>query len=115
MGVRPSPGLRDAGQQAAKRQGGDGRSERIEIYRSVILGAVEKKIDVALSEIVELPRREHGASVTPSTVWRFPERHAMSAQVGLELQRRCASRPRVSPVSFAIGSMDNRHGRSRNC
>lgn len=69
---------RETGQQAAKRQGGDRRSERIEAYRSVILAAIEAKVDITLSEIAELLRREHGASFAPSTVWRFLDRHAMT-------------------------------------
>lgn len=69
---------RETGQHAAKRQGGDRRSERIEAYRGVILAAIEAKVDITLSEIAELLRREHGASFAPSTVWRFLDRHAMT-------------------------------------
>lgn len=69
---------RETGRRAAKRQGGDRRSERIEAYRSVILAAIEEKVDITLSEIAEMLRREHGASFAPSTVWRFLDRHAMT-------------------------------------
>jgi hypothetical protein len=44
------------GNQAAKRQGGDRRSERIEAYRGAILGATEEKVDLTLTEITEMLR-----------------------------------------------------------
>lgn len=69
---------RETGRQMAKRQGGDRRSERIEAYRSVILTAIDAKVDITLSEIAEMLRRKHGASFAPSTVWRFLDRHAMT-------------------------------------
>jgi transposase len=62
----------ESGRRTAKRQGGDRRSERIEVYRGVILAAIEAKVDLTLSEIAEMLRLEHGASFAPSTVWRFP-------------------------------------------
>ena len=52
---------RETGRRAAKRQGGDRRSERI-----------------TLGEIAEMLRREHRATFAPSTVWRFLDRHAMT-------------------------------------
>jgi transposase len=69
---------RETGRRSAKRQGGDRRSEKIEAYRSVILEAIAAKVDITLSEIVQLLGREYGASFAPSTVWRFLDRHAMT-------------------------------------
>jgi transposase len=69
---------RESGRRAAKRQGGDRRSKRIEAYGGVILGAIAAKVDLTLTEITELLRLEHGASFAPSTVWRFLDRHAMT-------------------------------------
>ena len=69
---------RETGRQAGKRQGGDRRSERIEAYRSIILAAIAEKVDITLSEIVEMLRSKHGVSFAPSTVWRFLDRHAMT-------------------------------------
>jgi len=69
---------RETGRGAAKRQGGDRRSERIEVYRGIILGAIEEKVDLTLTEIVEMLQLEHGASFARSTVWRFLDRHAMT-------------------------------------
>ena len=53
---------RETGRQAAKRQGGDRRSERIEAYRSIILAAIAEKVDITLVEIVEMLRSKHGLS-----------------------------------------------------
>jgi len=69
---------RETGRRAARRQGGDRRSERIETYRSVILEAIDEKVDITLAEIAQLLRREHGVLFAPSTVWRFLDRHAMT-------------------------------------
>ena len=55
--------------------GGDTRSHRIEAYRDVILGAIEEQRDITLDELVAILRREHGASLARSTVWRFLRRH----------------------------------------
>ena len=66
-----------SGTRAVKRQGGDRRSGRIEVYRSVILAAIEAKVDMTLAEIAQMLRDEHGASFAPSTIWRCLDRHAM--------------------------------------
>ena len=58
---------RETGRRAAKRQGGDRRSERIEAYRSVILDAIDTRADITLGEIAEMLRREHRATFAPST------------------------------------------------
>jgi len=68
----------ETGSWAAKRQGGDRRSRKIEGYGNVILEAIDDKVDITLAEITQLLRREHGASFAPSTVWRFLDRHAMT-------------------------------------
>jgi transposase len=69
---------RATGVKAAKRQGGDQRSERIEAYSAVILAAIDAKVDLTLVEIAELLRERHGARFAPSTIWRFLDRHAMT-------------------------------------
>lgn len=74
----------ETGRRAARRQGGDRRSEHIEVYRRVILDAIDAKADITLVEIAEMLRREHGAAFAPSTVWRFLDRHAMT------LKKNCA-------------------------
>ena len=63
---------------AAKPQGGDTRSHRIEAFRDAILAAIEERKDVALTELAEMLVRDHGAAFAPSTVWRLLDRHAMT-------------------------------------
>jgi transposase len=88
---------RETGRRAAKRQGGDRRSERIEVYGSVILGAIEAKVDLTLSEIAEMLRVEHGTSFAPSTVWRFLDRHAMTLKKNSARSRAGQARRRRRP------------------
>jgi hypothetical protein len=63
------------GRVTALLQGGDLRSHHIEVYRGVILGAIDADVDITLAELSELPHRKHGASFAPNTVWRFLDRH----------------------------------------
>ena len=94
---------RETGRRAAKRQGGDRRSERIEAYRSVILDAIDTRADITLGEIAEMLRREHRATFAPSTVWRFLDRHAMT----LEKKRRTQP-SRTGPTSPAAQGLVGR-------
>lgn len=71
---------RESGSTRAKPQGGDMRSRRIEGYRDVILGAIDKQVDITLVELVEMLRSEHGAVFASSTVWRFLDRHPMTVK-----------------------------------
>jgi transposase len=72
--------FRESGATAAKPKGGDRRSQRIEGYRDVILGAIDAQVDITLDELAELLARDHGARFAPSTVWRFLDRHAMTVK-----------------------------------
>lgn len=92
---------RETGRRAARHQGGDRRSERIEIYRSVILAAIDAKVDVTLTEIVDLLRRQHGVSFAPSTVWRFLDRHAMTLKKNGTRSRAGQARRRRTAQSLA--------------
>lgn len=76
--VRFVKGWRESGSVEAKRQGGDQRSQRIEAYRDLILGAVEAKPDLTLVEIAEMLKTEQGATFAPSSIWRFLDRHAVT-------------------------------------
>ena len=69
---------RTTGTTCAKPKGGDQRSHRIEAYRDIILGAVDAQVDITLVELVDMLRRDYGASFAPSTIWRFLDRHAMT-------------------------------------
>jgi transposase len=46
--------FRESGATAAKPKGGDRRSQRIEAYRDVILGAIDVQVDITLDELAEL-------------------------------------------------------------
>jgi transposase len=76
--VRWVQAWRATGATRTKPQGGDKRSHRIEAYREVILAAIDAQVDITLVELADMLRREYGASFAPSTVWRFPDRHAMT-------------------------------------
>ncbi len=65
---------------AAKPQGGDTRSHRIEVFRDAILAAIEAQKDIALTELAEMLACEHGARFAPSTVRRFLDRHAITVK-----------------------------------
>jgi transposase len=102
--VRWVKAWRESGAKAAKRQGGDRRSERIEAYRAVILEAIEAKVDITLVEIAELLRREHGAAFAPSSIWRFLDRHAMTLKKNRARSRAGAARRRRAALGLAAHS-----------
>ena len=66
------------GRVTALPQGGDLRSQHIEVYRDVIPGAIDADVDITLVELSELLHRKHEASFAPSTVWRFLDRHDLT-------------------------------------
>ena len=59
---------RTTGVAAAKPKGGDTRSQRIEVFRDVILAAIEARVDITLTELADMLRREHGVSFARSTI-----------------------------------------------
>jgi transposase len=97
--VRWMAAWRRTGASAAQRQGGDRRSHRIEAFAPTILGALDKKVDTTLGELVALLARKHGQRFARSTVWRFLDRHAMTfkkngarSRAGQARRRRAAQR-----------------------
>lgn len=76
--VRWVQAWRASGCVAAKRQGGDRRSQRLEAYRDVIFAAIEAKVDVTLVELSTFLHARHGVRFAPSGVWRFLDRHGMT-------------------------------------
>lgn len=107
FGVAPASAVRwvrqwrATGALAAKRQGGDTRSARIEAYRGVILKAVAERVDISLVELAQMLREEHGARFAPSTIWRFLDRHAMTVKKNGARQRAGASRRRRAAQGLA--------------
>jgi len=83
FGVSPASAIRwveaarKTGSPAAKPQGGDRRSKRIEAHRVFILKTVSDRKDITLSELRELLARR-GARFGIGTLWRFFDRHGIT-------------------------------------
>jgi transposase len=84
----------DTGATAARPKGGDLRSQRIEAFRDVILGAIKSSPDMTIVELAEMLRREHGASFAPSTIWRFLDRHGVTLKKHRARKRAATARHR---------------------
>jgi transposase len=63
---------------AARRQGGDQRSARIEAEADFLLAQIAQTPDVTLAELQTLLREERGVSVGIGTLWRFFDRRDIS-------------------------------------
>jgi transposase len=94
------PRLAVEGRVTALPQGGDLRSHHIEVYRDVILSAIDADVDITLVELSELLHRKHEASFAPSTVWRFLDRHDLTFKKNSARQRAGTPRRRRSPASL---------------
>ena len=81
------------GTPAAKAQGGDRRSARIEAHAGFILGAIKAKDDVTLIELQAL-LAERGTPVGIGTLWRFFDRHRITRK----------KRPRTRPSRTVLTS-----------
>ena len=55
--IRWLPEWHQTGSTCAKPQGGDQRSHRIEVYRDIILGAIETQVDTTLRKLAGMLRR----------------------------------------------------------
>lgn len=78
--VRWVAAWRRTGRFAAKPQGGDRRSSRIEAFGADILAALKAKVDMTLDELAAMLRERYGARFARSTIWRFLDRHAMTVK-----------------------------------
>ena len=84
---------RRRGDACPQPQGGDRRSHRIEAHAATILGLLESKRDITLSELKQpLAERELAFGVT--TLWRFFKRH----RIRLKKRLRMLSN-RIDPTS----------------
>jgi transposase len=92
---------RETGGCAPRPQGGDQRSGRIEAHAEEIVALIVAKVDITLAEIVAHLEREHGERFAPSTVWRFPDRHAQTFKKNRARQRTGA---RVISTVFAMSA-----------
>lgn len=69
--------LKKPGDVAAKRQGGDRRSGRIEAEAAFLLGEVAETPDITLAELQE-KLNVRGISVGIGTLWRFFDRRCIT-------------------------------------
>ncbi len=81
------------GTPAAKTQGGDRRSARIEAHAGFLLDAIETKDDITSVEMQAL-LAERGTPVGLGTLWRFLDRHGISRK-----KRRRTPPSRIAPTS----------------
>ena len=89
--VKLAQAKRSGGSVAPKPQGGDHRSDRVEVHREWLLELVRETVDLTLAEIRD-PLAERGLSVSISTVWPFYERHDISFKKSRARQRARAGR-----------------------
>ena len=94
---------RETGSCAARPQGGDKRSGRIEAYASEILALVASKVDTTLAEIAEHLDRVHGERFASSTIWRFLDRHSLTFKKNSARQRARAARRSSGKAGLARG------------
>ena len=69
--------LKEAGSIAARQQGGDRKSQRIEAHSQLILDAVTAKPDITLAELRDLLKRR-GISAGIASLWRFFQRRKIT-------------------------------------
>lgn len=69
--------VRQHGTPAAKPQGGDRRTARIEDHAALIHAAVERQSDITLDELRTV-LAGHGVSTSIATLWRFFARHRIT-------------------------------------
>lgn len=65
------------GTPAAKPQGGDRRSAKIEDHAALIHAAIERQSDITLDELCTM-LAGHGVSTSIATLWRFFARHRIT-------------------------------------
>lgn len=91
---------RASGAVSAKPMGGDQRSHEIEAHGAVIMGLIQAKADLTLSEICEALAAK-GIKASRSALWRFFERHGVSYKKNFVRQRARTRRCRRVAQSVA--------------
>jgi transposase len=69
---------RRTGDVRPRPQGGDYRSQRIEVHAGEILALIAERPDITLGEIAGHLDERHGLRVSQSSVWRLLDRHGMT-------------------------------------
>ena len=84
FGIAPSTAIKwvnawhRTGSWRPRAQGGDRRSQRIEVRATVVLALIEETPDMTLAEIAAHLEDEHGLRVSQSAVWRFFHRRGIT-------------------------------------
>lgn len=100
FGVAPSTAIelvrqwKATGECAARPQGGDRRSARIEAHSAQLLALVNAEPDITLEEIASHLLEAHGERFVPSVLWRFFDRRAITFKKNRARQRAGAARRR---------------------
>lgn len=68
----------EEGRSAAKPQGGDQRSGRIEAHHDLLMAAVDETPDITLAELRERLIKERGETFALSTIHQFFRRHEVT-------------------------------------
>ena len=76
--IRWVAALHERGSYAPLPMGGDTRSRRVEAHADFLLGLHRREPDLTLNEICGRLERARGEKVSPSMIWRFFDRHAMT-------------------------------------
>lgn len=96
-GVSPSTAIRwvnqwfQEGHVDPAPQGGDNRSQRMEVHADEVLALIDATPDITLSELTEHLQKAHGLRVSQSTVWRLLDRHGMTFKKNSARKRATAS------------------------
>jgi transposase len=83
---------RQTGTSAPRPQGGDRRSERIEVYADEVLDLIAACADITLAEMAAHLEQKHGERFAQSTIWRLLDRHRMTFKKNRARGRAGASR-----------------------
>jgi len=84
--IRWMASLRERGDYAPLRMGGDQRSGRVEAHADYLLGLIWREPDLTLAEICDRLKRVRGEKVSPSMIWRFFDRHDITLKKSLRTQ-----------------------------
>jgi transposase len=76
--IRWVAALQERGSYAPLPMGGDTRSQRIEAHGDFLLGLHRREPDLTLNEICSRLERARGEKASPSMIWRFFDRHAIT-------------------------------------
>jgi transposase len=93
--IRWVAALRERGSYAPLPMGGDTRSKRVEAHGDYLLRLHRREPDLTLNEICARLERMRGEKVSPSMIWRFFDRHAITLK-------------NVWPAPSARGFFENR-------